>query len=222
MKKVTLAVLMASLLVFAASDAFATPTVDGVNSVGEWVAGLILDVGDFDEGTIPNDYDISRIAMFMETSGGGAGDGLYVLIDLYGDPTFASLGLTDVIYTTGLDISGDGDFNDAVDRKLEFKGSGFTVYNGLGAVVAGAPVADLEGAGEPDVVEYFIPSAMFAGFPLGGFNTLTELNNGGTPPDDQVPDSGLTTTIPEPTSMILFGSGLLGALGAVRRKRLAS
>ncbi len=222
MKKVTLAVALATLLVLTAGKAFATPTVDGMNSLGEWVAGLIINTFDPNEvggpGNIPDSYDISRVAMFQETSGGGAGNGLYVLIELYGAPTFTSLDLTppfnDVIYGTALDMNGDGDFLDAGDRIFDFRGTGFTVFNGLGAPVAGAPSAVMGSA-----VEYFIPSAMFASFP-SSFNTFTELDNGGAPADDRVPDAGFSTTIPEPTSMMLFGSGLLSALGAIRRKRI--
>ena len=224
MKKVTLAVLIASLLVFAAGDAFALVSADGINSAGEWVAGLILDTFDVNEGGVPNlpdSYDMSRIAMFQ--GAGTQGAGLYVLIELYAAPTFVSLDpfpfptLDPVFYTTGLDIDGDGLFTSASDRILDFRATGFKVFDGTGADVTGASSAVMGSA-----VEYFIPSAVFGSFPLGGFNTFSLLDNGGAPQDDQVPDSGLTTTVPEPTSMILFGSGLLGALGAVRRKRIAS
>ena len=222
MKKVTLAVLMASLLVFAAGDAFALVSADGINSAGEWVAGLIINTFDVNEGGVPNlpdSYDMSRVAMFQ--GAGTQGAGLYVLIELYAAPTFVSLDplapFDPVFYATGLDLNGDGDFSDAVDRTLDFRTLGFTVYDGTGAVVAGAPSGVMGSA-----VEYFIPSTMFTSFPLGGFNTFSLLDNGGAPQDDRVPDTGFSTTVPEPTSMILFGSGLLGALGAVRRKRLAS
>ena len=69
------------------------------------------------------------------------------------------------------------------------------------------------------VVEYFIPDDMFASFPNFTWQTLTLLDNGGEPADDRIPNSGFDTPIPEPATMMLFGSGLLGALGFVRRKR---
>ena len=224
MKKVTLAVAVASLLFLSAGKAFATPVVDGVNSLGEWTAGLLINTFDINEaggaGDIPDSYDISRIAMFQETGGGGAGNGLYVLIELYAAPTFTTLGIpiiNPVFYDTALDLNGDGDFTDAGDRIFDFRASGFTVYNGLGGIVAGAPSAVMGSA-----VEYYIPSGMFGGFPLSSFNTSTLLDNGGAPPDDRVPDAGFTTTIPEPTSMMLLGPGLLGLLGVIRRKRHAA
>ena len=224
MKKLTGVVALA-LLLFVARDAFATPTVDGVNSLGEWVAGLIINSLDPNEmggpGDIPDSYDMSRIAMFQETAGGGAGNGLYVLIELYGAPTFTSLDtfppLDPVFYATGLDTNGDGDFADAGDRIFDFRATGFKVFTGTGADVTDGSTAVMGSA-----VEYFIPSAVFGSFPLSSFNTFSLLDNAGAPPDDRAPDAGFSTTIPEPTSMILFGSGLLGALGAVRRKRIAS
>ena len=220
MKKVTLAVLMASLLVFTAGDAFALVSADGVNSAGEWVAGFIINTLDPNEvggpGDIPDSYDMSRIAMFQ--GAGTQGAGLYVLIELYGAPTFTSLDpfppIDPVFYATGLDVNGDGDFTDADDRIFDFRALGFKVFDGTGADVTGASSAVMGTA-----VEYFIPSAVFGGFPLSSFQTFSLLDNGGAPPDDRAPDAGFTTTVPEPTSMILFGSGLLSALGAVRRKR---
>lgn len=210
MKKVTLAIMMA-LLLGVTSDASAV-IVDGINSAGEWTAGLLVNGFDINEGAIPDGYDISRVAMQSDASG------LYVLVELYGAPTFTSLDvlppIDPVFYTTGLDIDGNGLFTDAVDRIFDFRASGFTVYDGSGAVVGGAPLAVMGSA-----VEYFIPAGMFSSFPLGGFNTFTLLDNAGAPPDDRVPDSGFHTTIPEPTSMLLVGSGLLGALGLRRRKR---
>lgn len=217
MKKVTFTVAMAFLLAMA-GNAFATPSADGINSLGEWTAGLIINSFDPNEGGIPDSYDIERVAMFMETGGGGSGNGLYVLIDLYGAPTFTSLDITPpidpVFYTTALDMNTDGDFTDLSDRIFDFRASGFTVYDGSGSVVAGSPTAVLG-----SVVEYYIPSGMFASFPIAKFQTFTLLDNAGGPEDDRIPNEGFHTTIPEPASMILFGSGLLGALGFARRKR---
>lgn len=219
MKKLTVAVALA-LLLFVAGDAAAVPVVDGTNSLGEWTVGLIINTADPNEAAIPNSYDISRVAMISEFGGSAADDGLYVLIETYGAPTFTSLDpfppIDPVFYATGLDTNGDGDFTDAADRIFDFRAAGFTVFDGTGSAVAGSPSAVMGSA-----VEYFVPAGMFSSFPLGGFNTFTLLDNAGAPPDDRVPDDGFSTLVPEPTSMILFGSGLLGALG-YRRKRHAA
>lgn len=224
MKRVTVAVLAVFLLAFTGSAA-AVPSIDGVNSLGEWTSGLIINTADPNEAgagilNIPDDYDISRVAMIQENSG-GSDDGIYVLIELYGNPTFTSLDITPpidpVFYTTGLDVNRDGDFLDAEDRIFDFRATGFTVYDG-----SGTPIADTGASGlEDSVVEFFIPEDMLGG-PLSAFDTFTLLDNAGAPADDRAPDDGFSTTIPEPTSMLLFGSGLLGALGYRRRKRNAS
>src|SRR3989338_1907454 len=83
-------VVLASLLVLCAGNAFAVPTVNGNIGLGEWSSGLILNAFDGEEGSIHDAYDIERVAIIMESSG-GASDGMYVLIDLYGTPTFTSL-----------------------------------------------------------------------------------------------------------------------------------
>jgi len=215
MKKATLAVALVSLLFLMAGNASAVPGVDGMIDGAEWSSGLVINGFDPNEGAIPDAYDISRIAMISES-----GDGLYVLIDLYGTPSFTSLDelapIDPVFYTTGIDVNGDGDFTDSADRIFDFRATGFTVYDGTGAVIT-----DTGAFGVMDeVVEYYIPEDMLGG-ELGGFNTFTLLDNGGAPADDRMPDVGTNTTIPEPTSMLLLGSGLLGALGYRRKNNIA-
>ena len=211
-------ILVAAVIFLFAGNALAVPTIDGAIIGAEWSSGLILNGFDPDEGAIPNTHDIYRVAMIEET--GGAGNGLYLLVALYGVPTFtAAPVLTDglVIYGTRFDLNLDGDSTDAIDRYVTYSGPAtgtISVYNGLGVAVGGAPTASMG-----SVVEMYVPSAMFGTFPTGGFNTFTFLDNGGEPVDDFIPDSGFNTTIPEPTSVSLLGLGLLSLIGGLVRRR---
>ena len=220
MKKVTGAVVLA-LLLFVARDAAAVPVIDGINSVGEWTTGLVINAADFNEGGIPDAYDFKRMAMKVENSG-GSDDGLYILFELWDTPTLAQLpeiGADDPFYRTTLDLNGDSLFS-GNDRRIDFNfgGSGTIVVKDGSLVVVTDTGTDVD---LDSAVEIFIPKDMFSSFPLGSFQTFARLDNGGEPADDRVPDAGFSRTIPEPASMILFGSGLLGALG-LRRKRNAS
>lgn len=224
MKKLMLVITTAFMFLFTANAFAVVPVIDGTNSVGEWTTDLIISGLDVNEATIPDAYDISHIAMLSEFGGSATDDGLYVLIDLYGDPTFTSLDelapIAPVFYGTGLDINKDGDFVDAIDRILDFRASGFTVFDGTGAVIPGSPSFAMGAIG--GVVEYFIPSGMFGGFPLPEFQTFSLLDNGGEPPDDRTPDAGFNISVPEPGSMMLLGMGMFGLIATRFRKKKAA
>lgn len=221
MKRLMLVITTVSMLLFTANAFAVIPTIDGTNAAGEWTTDLIINGFDVNEALIPDAYDISHIAMKSEFGGLAVDDGLYILIELYGGPTFATLdpfGVAPVFYNTGLDINKDGDFLDIVDRRIDLRASsGLTVFDGLGTLISPALAV-----GGPGVLEYFIPSGMFGGFPLSEFQTFTLLDNGGAPPDDQVPDIGFDSSVPEPGSMMLLGMGMFGLLATrIRRKKAA-
>jgi hypothetical protein len=213
MKKLLVAALALPILLLA-SQAAATPTLDGAIVGSEWSTGLIVNAFDPDESAIPDAYDIQRIALYEETAGGGIGNGAYILFQLYGIPTLTSLDtlppIDPVFYSIGFDFNLDGDYLDAVDRIVDYRSAGLLVYNGLGSVIAGTPLFST-GA----VLEMYIPSSMYVS---GNFNGFALLDNGGAPPDDRLPDTSDFTTTPEPGSAMLLGMGLLGFAGMIRRK----
>jgi PEP-CTERM putative exosortase interaction domain len=213
MKKVML--LVAILMIFSAGSVFASPVINGSIGAGEWSSGLLVDAFDAQESTIPDAYNLKRLAMILETSGGSTG--LYILAELYGKPTFGSLDelppIDPVFYSIGLDMNQNGVYTDLADRIIDYRLSGFKVYSGLGGDVTGGSTVAMG-----SVVEFYIPSTAFASFPDSGFNTFALLDNGGAPPDDRLPNEGTIKT-PEPASMALVGMGLVGFVGSLFRKK---
>lgn len=222
LKKVML--LVAALMLVSASSAFAFPTING-NVIGDdWTTGRIVygadpkDViltGSIPSGTAVINYDIEHFSIVMDSSG-GANDGLYMLWDLYGTPTFTTLdmgGENLVSYQCLLDMNQDGDYLDAVDRKIYYTQAGLVVKNGSGTVLTGTTSAAMG-----DYVEWYIAKDMFSTFPDGSFDGFILLDNGGGPNDDQLPDEGTFRT-PEPGSIMLLGMGLVGFAGSLLRRK---
>lgn len=170
-------------------------------------------------------------------------DGVYLLIETYAAPSLADYvctGCTPPESSPGGDlprITFDADWGDATaafpmlntaspttdgtDIKMIHApaladGSGQTVQITMNVFgVTGDIVPSGGQFAMGSVIEYFIPSGPFGTPPLPfGFfpfkGTIT-YDNGSQPPDDIA--VGVATVIPEPGSMFLFGSALLGLFG---------
>ncbi|MBI4430115.1 MAG: PEP-CTERM sorting domain-containing protein [Candidatus Omnitrophica bacterium] len=223
MRKLILAMLVLTsfTLIGFVGQASAVPTIDGIVDVGEWVlADLHTFSTDPNEGDVPNEYDIAALRV-LHVDTGGADDGLYFRIDMYDTPTTAggpgSSG-DEAFVRVLIDFDGDGD----ADFHTDFNGALFpgdeiySVYSGTPAL--GTYLGNGDGA-IGDVFEFFLPESFFDVFfeisPSTGFRVRSD--NNGTPADDFLPNEGFTTGIPEPSSIILIGSGILGLAGIRRR-----
>ena len=219
MKKwsVLLAAMAVGVLAVSTRPAFATPAIDGAAGAGEW-DGYLLFGTDPDEGFQGQAWDISAFYVYQETGGGGLGNGLYFRMDTYGAPTFLGepTPTGQSKFVAVLDFNGDSifdrqvQFNDASDGVVHIKdGSLATLGTGTGSLGS--------------TVEWFAPAALLPSFPTGvTFQARAILDNGGDPAEDFIPDAGFFTPIPEPSSMLLLGLGLLGGIGARRRKLLSA
>jgi hypothetical protein len=221
------ALIVAAAFVFlAAGNALAIPTIDGSLVAGEWV-GSVVNAWDPNEADmrldydLPDTHDINWLRLYVETNGGGEGNGMYGLIDLYGNPTWTSLGspLDPVSYNVYFDLNRNG-IHDLVDRNLRYQKSGVVLYDGSFNPVSDIGLKAFMGPGTSNdpVVEFFIPSDMFWETP-SPFDGEALLQNGGKPEDDSLPDEGKFTSTPEPGSMALVGMGLVGFFGSLFRRK---
>jgi len=218
-----IAVLALGLLMFQAGQASAVPVIDGTLSLGEWDAFIVFG-SDPNEAAIPDSYDIASIRLIQELGGAPGDDGLYALLTTYGAPSLVDLAFGPPLASISflLNYNGDADFTDAGDRLLfhtalgDGTGQTFEVRDGTGALLLSGTEGTHFKLGS--VAEYFVPFGSGGSVPIPS-SLLGEANydNGGTPPDDRLPDTGFFTPIPEPSSMLLLGLGLVG--GVYRRRR---
>lgn len=226
MKKTLLSlILLAGSMIVFASQSYAVPTIDGTFTGGEGWESFILFGSDINEAGIPDSYDIKEIRFVQELGGAPADDGLYILLQTYAAPSLVDLAPLPPVASilVGMDFNGDADFTDAVDRfTLHTLATGFDVFDGTGAMVLSGVLGTHYAMGA--VIEYFIPASTFSlgTFPLSASSLVFgNYDNGGTEPDDRTPDTGFLTPVPEPGTLFLLGSGLLGMLG-FRRFRFAN
>ncbi|OGW90080.1 MAG: hypothetical protein A3G33_05850 [Omnitrophica bacterium RIFCSPLOWO2_12_FULL_44_17] len=242
MKKIVIKLMMLlaiSVVALGVSSVYAAvPSINGTVGATEWDNApypyyLNLtdpnDVGIGDDN-IPDSYDISRVVLLQELDayggdGTAANDGVYLLIETYASPSFVDLDggpkPWTVVSMSG-DFNNDGVYDIFLTHTANSDGTGqkvvVTFFDGVSFVDEDLSIQGSWAIGA-DGIEYFLPTGKYGTPPNTPFPNSFVGNivydNGGSNRDDVVRG----TLVPEPSSLLLLGSSLLGLLGIGIRKK---
>ena len=225
----TMIVALFAVISLSAQNAYAViiPTIDGTAEASAWAIGnLHTFATDINEVGIPDEYDISSISVISANEGLGT-DGLYFMVRTYDTPTLTG-GTNSFGAETFVTLSIDFDGNGTADLFLNYNGGSEAGSSLLGIytsplLTAGSLIGHGTGAIGADGFEFALPEHFYQDLgysvsALSGFRV--KIDNNGDEPDDSLPGSGFTRSIPEPGTMALVGMGLVSLLtGAGARRR---
>lgn len=200
-------------MVLGIGTAHAAITVDGLVSPGtEWNTWFIH-ATDPNEPDIADNYDIKEMFAWWDSTT------VYIRTDVYGTPTLAKQdpgSFFPAFYQWSVDT--DNDSNGELTLLYDLSGVSLYDITGASPVLLGAGTGAFNNIVEVSFAKSLVPVALQ---PASDFDVsmFARLDNAGADPDDRLPDTGWSRTVPEPSSMFLLGLGLIGFTGSAFRKR---